>query len=72
MNVGATFVAKAKTTEVLEPRMSMFDKPAEFAQSTAVFCAAPDDCILGSFGEGTYQALSESQGKRACISITWS
>ncbi len=40
MNVSPTFEANAKTTEVVKPRMSTFDNPAEFAQTTAVFCPA--------------------------------
>ena len=40
MNVGATFEANTKTTEVVKPRMSTFDNPAEFAQTTAVLCPA--------------------------------
>ena len=43
MNVGPTFEANAKTTKVVEPRMSTFDHPAEFSQATAVLCAAPGD-----------------------------
>ena len=43
VDVGPTFEANAKTTEVVKPRMSTFDNPAEFAQSTAVFCAALGD-----------------------------
>lgn len=43
MNVGPTFEANAKTTEVVKPSMSTFDNPAEFAQATAVFCPALGD-----------------------------
>lgn len=43
MKVSATFEANAKTSEVAKQRMSTFDNPAEFAQSTAVFCAALGD-----------------------------
>lgn len=43
MNVGPTFEANAKTTEVVKPRVSTFDHPAEFAQTTAVLCPAPGD-----------------------------
>jgi hypothetical protein len=43
VNVGPTFEANAKTTEVVKPRMSTFDNPAEFAQTTAVFCPALGD-----------------------------
>ncbi len=41
MNVVATLKANAKTTEVVKPRTSTFDNPAEFAQTTAVLCPAP-------------------------------
>lgn len=40
VNVGPTFEANAKATEVVKPRMSRFDDPAEFSQTTAVFCPA--------------------------------
>ncbi|MGF6472600.1 hypothetical protein QFZ89_007851 [Paraburkholderia youngii] len=43
VNVGPTFEANAKTTEVVKPRMRTFDNPAEFAQTTAVFCPALGD-----------------------------
>ena len=43
MNVRSTFEANAKTTETMEPRMSAFDDPTEFAQAAAVFGAAPGD-----------------------------
>lgn len=43
MNVSPTLEANTKTTEVVKPRMSTFDNPAEFAQTTAVFCPAPGD-----------------------------
>lgn len=43
MNVGPTFEANAKTTEVVKPRMSTFANPAEFSQATAVFCPALGD-----------------------------
>lgn len=43
MNVSSTFEANAKTTEVVKSRRSTFDNPAEFAQSTAMFCAALGD-----------------------------
>ena len=36
VNVGAMFEANTKTTEVVKPRMSTFDNPAEFAQTAAV------------------------------------
>lgn len=53
MNVGPTFEANAKTTEVVKPRMSTFDNPAEFSQTTAVFCPAPGnhrlDAALAKF-----------------------
>jgi len=40
VNVGPTFEANAKTTEVVKPRMCTFDNPAEFAQTTSVPCPA--------------------------------
>jgi hypothetical protein len=43
MNVSPTFEANAKTTEVVKPRMSTFDNPAEFAQTAAVFGPALGD-----------------------------
>jgi len=43
MNVSAAFEANTKTTEVVKPRMSTFDNPPEFAQTTAVFCPALGD-----------------------------
>ena len=51
MNVGPTLKANAKTTKVVQPCVSTLDHPAEFAQSAAVFCAAPGnyrfDAALG-------------------------
>ena len=41
MDAGPTLKANAKTTKVVEPRVSTLDHPAEFAQSAAVFSAAP-------------------------------
>ena len=43
MNVRSTFEANAKTTETMEPRVSPFDDPTEFAEAAAVFGAAPGD-----------------------------
>jgi hypothetical protein len=43
MNVGAAFEANTKTTEVMQPRVSSFNHPAEFSQAAAVFGAAPGD-----------------------------
>ena len=43
MNVSSTIEAYAKTTEVVEPRVSPFNDPTEFAQATAMFSAAPCD-----------------------------
>ena len=43
MNVRSAFEANAKTTETMEPRMSPFDDPTEFAEAAAVFGAAPGD-----------------------------
>lgn len=43
MNVGPTFEANTKTTEVVKPRMSTLDNPAVLTQTTAVFCAALGD-----------------------------
>jgi hypothetical protein len=43
VNVSSTIEAYAKTTEVVEPRVSPFDDPTVFAQTTAVFSAAPRD-----------------------------
>ncbi len=43
MNVGPTFEANAKTTEVAKPRMSTFNNPAELTQTTAVFSPALGD-----------------------------
>lgn len=40
MNVGAAFEANTKTTEVMQPRVSSFNHPAEFSQATAMFGAA--------------------------------
>jgi len=36
MNVSPTFEANAKTTEIVKPRMSAFDNPAEFSQTTVL------------------------------------
>ncbi len=36
VNVGAMLEANTKTTEALKPRMSTFDNPSEFAQTTSV------------------------------------
>jgi len=41
VNVGATFKANAKTTEVVKPRMPKLDNPAEFAQTITVFSPTP-------------------------------
>lgn len=41
MNISPTLKANAKTTKVVEPCVSTLNHPAEFAQSAAVFCAAP-------------------------------
>ncbi|MGF6666194.1 hypothetical protein QF000_007927 [Paraburkholderia atlantica] len=46
MNVGAPIEADTETTEVVKPRMRTFNNPAEFAQTTAVFRAAPGDYRL--------------------------
>lgn len=43
MNVRSAFEANAKTTESMEPRMSPFDDPTEFAEAAAVFGATPGD-----------------------------
>ena len=43
MNGSSAFGAYAKTTESMEPRMSSFDDPTEFAQAAAVFGAASGD-----------------------------
>jgi hypothetical protein len=43
VNVRSAFEANAKTTETMEPRMSAFDDPTEFAEAAAVFGAAPGD-----------------------------
>lgn len=43
MNVRSAYEANAKTTESMEPRMSPFDNPTEFAGAAAVFGAAPGD-----------------------------
>jgi hypothetical protein len=43
VNVRSTFEANAKTTETMEPRVSPFDDPTEFAEAAAVFGAAPGD-----------------------------
>jgi hypothetical protein len=40
VNVGTMFEANTKTTEVVKPRMTTFDNPSEFAQTTPVLCAA--------------------------------
>lgn len=43
MNVCTTFEANAKATEIVEPRVSSFDHPAEFAQATAMLGAPLGD-----------------------------
>ncbi|AIO71951.1 hypothetical protein DM80_6185 [Burkholderia multivorans] len=43
MNVRSAFEADAKTTETMEPRMSPFDDPTEFAEAAAVFGASSGD-----------------------------
>ncbi len=43
MNVSSATEAYAKTTEVVEPRVSPFNDPTEFAQTTAIFSPAPCD-----------------------------
>lgn len=43
MNVSSTIEANAKTTEVVEPRVSPFNDPSEFAQPTPMFSAGPCD-----------------------------
>ena len=40
MNVGAAFEANTKTTEVMQPRVSSFNYPAELSQATAMFGTA--------------------------------
>jgi hypothetical protein len=43
VNVGSTIKANAKTTKIVQPCVSTLDHPAEFAESAAVFRAAPGD-----------------------------
>ncbi|CAN0624410.1 protein of unknown function [Burkholderia multivorans] len=43
MNVSSSFKPDAKTTEIMEPRVSPFDDPTEFSEATAMFGAAPGD-----------------------------
>jgi hypothetical protein len=43
VNVRSALEANAKTTETMEPGMSPFDDPTEFAEAAAVFGAAPGD-----------------------------
>jgi hypothetical protein len=43
VNVSSTIETYAKTTEVVEPRVSPFNDPAEFSQTTAMFSTAPCD-----------------------------
>jgi hypothetical protein len=43
VNVATTIEANAKPTEIVEPRVSPFYYPAEFAQTTAVFSSTPRD-----------------------------
>lgn len=43
MNVATTIEADTKTPKVVEPRMSAFYDPAEFAQTTAMFSTTPCD-----------------------------
>jgi hypothetical protein len=43
VNVSPTIEAYAKTTEVVEPRVSPLNDPTEFAQTIAMFSAAPYD-----------------------------
>ncbi|MGF6472749.1 hypothetical protein QFZ89_008000 [Paraburkholderia youngii] len=43
MNVSSAFETNAKTTETMEPRMSPFDDPPEFAEASVVFSAALGD-----------------------------
>jgi hypothetical protein len=40
VKVGPMFEVNAKSTKVVKPRMSAFDNPPEFAQTTAVVCPA--------------------------------
>jgi hypothetical protein len=52
VNVRPAFEANAKTTEAMEPRMSPFDDPGEFAEAAAVFGAAPgDDRSVAAFAK---------------------
>ena len=43
MNVGTTFEANTQTAKAMEPGVSSFDYPAEFAETTAVFGTGPGD-----------------------------
>ena len=43
MNVSSTIEAYAKTTKVVEPRVSLFNDPSEHAQPNAMFSAASRD-----------------------------
>jgi len=45
MNVRSAFEADAKTTETMEPRMSPFDDPTEFAEAAAVCGAASGKAV---------------------------
>lgn len=63
MNVRSAFEANAKTTEAMEPRMSPFDDPPEFAEAAAVFGAAPGD-------DRSDAALAKSAAMRVGIVAT--
>lgn len=47
MNISPTLEANAKTTEIVEPRMSAFDHPAKAAKTATVFGSVRRFAITG-------------------------
>jgi len=63
MNVRSAFEADAKTTETMEPRMSPFDDPTEFAEAAAV-------CGAASGNDRSDAAFAKSAAMRVGIVAT--
>jgi hypothetical protein len=66
VNVSATIEANAKTAEVVEPRVSSFNDPAEFTQTAAMFSATLRDHRLDA---AITQALTVRLGVIAAIGV---